>query len=108
MGGKKRPTISQLEKRVMKEQAAKASKQEEGRSKLKVTSEGALTQASMDVVYRELAKLPYVTPYLVSSMFGLKLSAAKRALRELESRGKLKLVDANRRVRIYVPAKAAG
>lgn len=108
MGGKKRPTISQLEKRIAKEQAARAGKQEESRPKLKVTGEGALTQASIDAVYRELAKLPYVTPYLVSSMFGLKLSTAKRTLRELESRGALKLVDANRRVRIYVPAKAAG
>jgi len=107
MGGKKRPTISQLEKRVMKEQTTKAGKQEDGRPKLKVTSEGALTQASMDAVYRELAKQPYVTPYLVANMFGLKLSAAKRALRELESRGMLKLVSANRRVRIYVPVKAA-
>ncbi|MCS7104685.1 MAG: hypothetical protein NZ954_03875 [Thermofilaceae archaeon] len=108
MGGKKRPSISQLEKRVQKEQESKTSKQEGGgKPKLKVTGEGALTQTSVDVIYRELAKLPYATPYQVSSMFGIKVSEAKRVLRRLEEQGALKLLDANKRVKIYVPAKAA-
>lgn len=107
MGGKKKPTVSQLEKRLMREQAAKSGKQqEEGRPKLKVTGQGALTQASLDAVYREIAKLPYVTPYTLAATFGLKVSAAKRALRDLEAKGLVKLVDANRRIRIYVPAGA--
>lgn len=106
MGGKKRPTVSQLEKRLLREQAAKSGKQEESRSKLKVTSQGALTQASLDIVYREIVKMPYVTPYILATTFGLKISAAKQVLRDLETRGLLRLVDANRRVRIYVPTSA--
>ncbi len=107
MGGKKKPTVSQLEKRMRREQAAKSGKQqEESRPKLKVTSQGTLTQASLDAVYREIAKLPYVTPYTLATTFGMKISAAKQVLRDLEARGLLRLVDANRRVRIYVSAGA--
>jgi len=107
MGGKKKPTISQLEKRAKKEQE-KAQKQEAPRSKPKITltSEGHLTRASIDSIHAEIVKLPYVTPYVLHSEYGLKISEAKRVLRALEERGLLRLVDANRRVRIYVPVAA--
>lgn len=107
MGGKKKPTISQLEKRMMREAAAKAGKQEEGGFKPKLTSKGTLSASSIDEIYRGIANQPCVTPYLVASMFGLKISAAKQVLKDLESRGLLRLVDANRRVRVYVPAAQA-
>lgn len=107
MGGKRRPTISQLEKRLTKELEEKLAKREEpSKAKLKVTSQGELTQASLDAVYRELAKLSVITPYQLSTMFNLKLSVAKHVLRTLEAQGLVKLVAANRRVQIYVPAGA--
>ncbi|MCD6358064.1 MAG: 30S ribosomal protein S25e [Thermoprotei archaeon] len=109
MGGKKRPTISQLEKRWRKELESKLRKrgEEEGRFELQLTKEGRVSQASVDAVSREVVKWPYVTPYQVSSRFGVKISTAKRILKRLEEQGVLKLVDANRRVRIYVPAARA-
>lgn len=104
MGGKKKPTISQLEKRVKKEQE-KTSKQEAGKSKPKVTfsNEGRVTQASLDAIFREISRAPYITPYILHSQYGLKISEAKRVLRALEEQGLLRLVSGNRRVRIYVP-----
>lgn len=107
MGGKKRPTISQLEKRVRKEQE-KTQKQEGGRAKPKVTltGEGRLTQASIDAIFKEVSRLPYITPFIVHSQYGLKISEAKRVLKAMEEQGLVRLVGASRRVKIYVPVAA--
>ncbi|MEM1509414.1 MAG: hypothetical protein QXY49_05290 [Thermofilaceae archaeon] len=105
MGGKKRPTVSQLEKRMKKELESKSSeKGEKGGFKAKLTDEGALTQASMNEILKEISKWSYITPFLLSSRFGLKISAAKQVLGSLEGQGVIKLVDSNRRTRIYVPS----
>lgn len=103
-GGKKKPTVSALEKRAKKE--AEAKKEEGGKKpqmRLSGTT-GELTEASMDAVIKEIKGLKYVTPYVLSSRLGIKISRAKRVLRELESRGLLVAVDKNSRVPIYAPA----
>jgi len=103
-GGKKRPTVSALEKRMKKE--AEGKKEEGGKKpqmKLSGTT-GELTEVSFEAVIKDIKGLKYVTPYVLASRLGLKLSRAKRVLRELESRGVLVAVDKNSRVPIYVPA----
>ena len=108
MGGKKRPTISQLEKRMRRErEAAKKKTKERKTYEMKLTSKGFLTEVSLDQIAGEVVKMPYVTSYVLASKFGLKISRAKVALRELESRGILVAVDKNRRVPIYIPAKSS-
>ena len=107
MGGKKRPTISQLEKRWRRELESRSRKgeTEDKRFKLKLTEEGKVSQVSLDRIAKEVIKWPYVTPYQLASRFGMKISTARRVLRTLESRGALKFVDGNRRVLIYVPER---
>jgi len=108
MGGKKRPTISQLEKRMRraKEETKKKGKEKKTYS-MKLTEKGVLTELSLEQIVKEITKMPYITPFLVATKFGLKISRAKIALRELEKRGIIVAVDKNRRVPIYVPAKAS-
>ncbi len=105
MGGKKRPTISQLEKRARREQAAKQQEQR-AKPKMSMTAEGKLSEGSLEAIYREVSGRPYVTPFLLHSEFGIKISEAKRVLRRLEEQGLIKLVGGNRRVSIYVPVAA--
>lgn len=107
MGGKKKPTISQLEKRAKREQE-KSAKQEAPRSKPKITlsNEGRVTQASLEAIFKDISKATYITPYTLHSQYGLKISEAKRVLKALEEQGVLRLVGGNRRVRIYVPTAA--
>lgn len=103
-GGKKRPTVSQLEKRAKKEQE----KKEEGRKpQMKLqASTGELTEASLESIIKEVKRMRYVTPYVLSSRFGITISRAKKVLRELASRGVLAPYDLNHRVPIYVPASS--
>ncbi|MGC9106741.1 MAG: 30S ribosomal protein S25e [Infirmifilum sp.] len=102
-GGKKRPTVSSLEKRA--KNATEGKKEEGGKKpqmKLSGTT-GELTEVSMDALIKDIKGLKYVTPYVLASRLGLKLSRAKRVLRELESRGILVAIDKNSRVPIYAP-----
>ncbi|MEZ0346449.1 MAG: 30S ribosomal protein S25e [Infirmifilum sp.] len=103
-GGKKRPTVSSLEKRTKKTSEGK--KEEAGKKpqmKLSGTT-GELTDVSMEAVIKDIKGLKYLTPYILASRLGLKLSRAKRVLRDLEARGILVAVDKNSRVPIYAPA----
>ncbi|MEM0087434.1 MAG: 30S ribosomal protein S25e [Thermofilum sp.] len=105
-GGKKRPTVSQLEKRVKKEQE-KEKKEESRKPQMKLqASTGELSEASLESIIKEVRKMKYVTPYVVSSRFGITISRAKRVLRELAARGVLVPYDLNHRVPIYVPASS--
>jgi len=106
MGGRKRPTVSQLEKRIRKE-AETPKKEERGERKFSLEYEqsGAPTEASLASIEKEVSKWRYATPFTVASRFNIRISTAKRVLKALEEAGTLRLVDGNRRVRIYVPAK---
>lgn len=103
MGGRKKPTISQLEKRARRKMVQEK-KEERKRYTMTLTSQGKLAEGSYDQIISEIRKMKYLTPYIIANRFGLKISRAKRVLRELESRGIIKIYDKNRRVPIYVPA----
>ncbi|RLE65915.1 MAG: 30S ribosomal protein S25e [Thermoprotei archaeon] len=108
MGGRKRPTLSQLEKRMRREREAGKKKGKERKTyEMKLTSKGFLTEVSLDQIINEVGKMPYITPYVIASKFGLKISRAKVVLRELEKRSIIIAVDKNRRVPIYVPAQSS-
>ena len=106
MGGKKKPTISQLEKRMRKiNERKKTQGKEHKKVKMSLSTKGALTVKSLDLLYKEIARNRVITPYAVSDQFKIKIGVAKRALKDLERKGLIKLVDKNRRVSIYVPTK---
>lgn len=104
MGGKKKPTISQLEKRMARAKAPKKGKKETKKAKMEFAASGELTLKSLDELYKEVRKLKVITPYVVSSMFKIKIGEAKEALRTLEAKGLIKLVAKTRRVLVYTPA----
>ena len=104
MGGRKKPSISQLEKRMSKSERGKAKKGKEKKFEMTYDAAGELTQTSMDHIIKEIKKMSYITPYQVAIKFGFKISRAKNVLRELETQGIIKAVDKNRRVPIYIAA----
>lgn len=105
MGGKKKPTISQLEKRMRA--LSKREKRRQSKVKeLKKESSLPTLDVPINVIARDIRKMKCITPYLIATKYGIKISLAKKVLRELAERNVIKLVDRNRRVDIYVPAAA--
>ncbi|MFB6470687.1 MAG: 30S ribosomal protein S25e [Vulcanisaeta sp. AZ3] len=105
MGGKKRPTASQIAKKQERQQTAQAKPAAKG--KKTTTEERQTTKASLvdpkllNDVENEVIKWEYVTPYLVASKFNTKLSVAYQVLRTLVSKGTLILYSKGHRTEIY-------
>ncbi|WP_069806490.1 30S ribosomal protein S25e [Vulcanisaeta thermophila] len=104
MGGKKKPTLSQLAKKQEKQQAAQAKPAGKGK---KVVEERQVVKSSLvdpkllSDIEKDVVKWDYVTPYLVASKYNIKMSTAFQVLRALASKGSLVLVSKGHRTEIY-------
>jgi len=105
MGGKKKPTLSQLEKRMRVLSKRERKRQTRVKEVRKESSLPTLT-VPIDAIAKDVKKMRCITPYLIATKYGIKISLAKKVLRELSERNVIKLVDRNRRVDIYVPVAA--
>lgn len=102
MGGAKKKTLSQMEKeRLRREREEAAKRRERERAAAERKERGILPPKASEGLVKEISKLDVLTPYSVASRFDLRLSAAKSLLRELESKGLIKLVQGNARLKIY-------
>jgi len=107
MGGKKKPTLSQLAKKQEKQQAAPA--KPTGKGKKAAVEERQVVKASLvdpkllSDVEKEVTKWEYVTPYLVANRFNTKMSVAYQVLRTLASKGSLVLISKGHRTEVYAP-----
>ena len=99
MGGPKKPTLSQLEKRVLRQRRA-----EKG-GETKEKSVGSVIPPSMEEVEEFIKTQPYVTPYILSEKFGIRYSIAKNLLTALAEKKVLRLIEGDSRLRIYAPVK---
>lgn len=68
----------------------------------KAVLDATLPQELVDNVEREARKSKYMTPYLVAEKFEVKISTAKKILRNLAEKGVLKLYSGGSRSPIYV------
>ena len=103
MGGKKKLTLKQMERTQAKQDSKdKAKKGEAGPSRSEKKAPGISPPDIEDKgVIKELQKMKALTPYVVASRFGLRLSAAKDFLEELNRRGIITYVSGGRNVKIY-------
>lgn len=108
MGGKKKPTLSQLAKKAEKEKA----QQQQQKSKKEVKKEESpakrtvqtLDEKVFQTIAKEVQSARVVTPYEIASKYGIKMSVAFKVLRALRDRGDLVLVAKGHRTEVYVPA----
>jgi len=54
----------------------------------------------------EIKKMNVLTPYLVATKFGVRISAAKDFLEQLEKNGNVQLVSGSHSIKIYKPVAA--
>lgn len=104
MGGKKRLSLKQLQKRQQRREQREKPKQ---RKTLTSPTKGSTRIIPPEVddenVIKELRRMKVLTPYTVASRFDLRLSVAKDFLEELHQRGIITYVSGGRNIRIYKP-----
>ncbi len=54
-------------------------------------------------IEEEVPKMKLITPTIISGKYNIRVSMAKEIISDLEKKGKLKLVDHNRRIKVYTP-----
>ena len=100
MGGPKKPSLSQLEKRSGRRPAERG-----GETREKIVS--SVIPPPMEEVLSFLKGQQYVTPFMVAEKFGIRISIAKKVLSSLVEKNYLRLVGGDRRIKIYEPIKEA-
>ncbi len=104
MGGKKRPTLSQLVKKMEreKEKQEKRAQAEERKGKVALVDDKLFEEIKRDVL-----NMNCVTSYTIASKYGIKISTATHILRALRDQGVLYLLSKGHRTEIYVPVERA-
>ena len=54
----------------------------------------------------EIKKMNVLTPYAIATKFGIRISAAKNFLEQLEKNGAIQLVSGSHNIKIYKPVAA--
>ncbi len=60
----------------------------------------------MDQIRKEVVRSSYITPQSLAMKYNIRVSVARKLLREFEREGLVTYVDGNSRIRIYKGAKA--
>jgi ribosomal protein S25 len=71
----------------------------------KKTTIGVIAPDAKDgKIVAEVKKMNVLTPYAVSTRYGIRISAAKDFLEQLEANGAIQLVSGSHNLKIYKPA----
>ncbi len=109
MGGKKKLGIKQMEKqqggKAADEKAKDAKKEKKAGPPQKKTTIGVMAPDAKDSrIVTEVKKMGLLTPYIVATRYGIRISAAKDFLEQLETNGAIQLVSGSHNLKIYKSA----
>ncbi|HSV49556.1 MAG TPA: hypothetical protein VLH35_04505 [Candidatus Acidoferrales bacterium] len=108
MGGKKKLGLKQMEKqqddKAVEDKKKKEKEEKKGPPQKKNTIGIIAPDAKDPKVVAEIKKLGVLTPYAVSTRYGIRISAAKDFLEQLEAVGAVQTVSASHNLKIYKPA----
>jgi ribosomal protein S25 len=105
MGGKKKLGIKQMEKQQVSQDEEKAKqdkkKEKSGPPKERKTVGIMPPDAKDGKIIAEVKKMGVLTPYAISTRYGVRISAAKDFLEQLEAEGAVQLVSGSHNIKIY-------
>jgi small subunit ribosomal protein S25e len=106
MGGKKKLSLKQMERSQDKkgdeeEKKGKDKKEKVGAPREKKPLSILPPDARSDKILGEVKKMGVLTPFSVATRFGVRISAAKDFLDDLEETGKIHRVSGNHNIKIY-------
>ncbi|MGQ9564972.1 MAG: hypothetical protein ACUVT5_00290 [Candidatus Bathyarchaeales archaeon] len=100
-GGKKKQTLSRIEKAQEKKPEKKKETKSAGPGAEKKAPAVVMPDLKSEKIIEEVKKLRVLTPYTVASRFNLRLSVAKDFLEELEKKNAIRMVARSRNVSVY-------
>jgi small subunit ribosomal protein S25e len=105
MGGKKKLSLSQIERRQQQKGKEKKAKQKPTSGKPFEKKEGGISplDPKNEKVTNTVKKMKVITPYIVASKFNLRISLAKNFLKELERKKIIEYVSGSKSLKIYKP-----
>ena len=104
MGGKKKLSLKQIERMQDKkdeEDKDKKKKEKAGPPKEKKPLSILPPDAKNEKIISEMKKMYVLTPYAVATRFGIRISAAKDFLRQLEENGTIQLASGSHNIKVY-------
>lgn len=102
MGGKKKLSLKQMERRQVKKDEEEKKKKEKTAPSKEKKSFGVIPPDPKDKkIIGELKRMNVLTPYAVASRFNIRISAAKDFLEQLEDEGVVQLVSGGHNIKIY-------
>jgi len=104
MGGKKKLGLKQMEKQQDDKAVDDKSKKKEekkGPPQKKTTIGIMVPDVKDQKIVAEVKKLGVLTPYAVSTRYGIRISAAKDFLEQLEAVGAVQTVSSSHNLKIY-------
>lgn len=107
MGGKKKLGLKQMEKQQDDKAVDDKSKKKEekkGPPQKKTTIGIMVPDVKDQKIVAEVKKLGVLTPYAVATRYGIRISAAKDFLEQLETVGAIQLVSGSHNLKIYKAA----
>jgi small subunit ribosomal protein S25e len=106
MGGKKKLSLSQIERRQKPKDKEKKAKQKSTSGKPIEKKEGGISplDPKNEKVTNTVKKMKVITPYIIASKFNLRISLAKDFIEELERRKIIEYVSGSKSLKIYRPA----
>jgi small subunit ribosomal protein S25e len=106
MGGKKKLGIKQMEKQQVKADEDKDAKKKEKAGPPREKKQLAILPPDVkdQKIVSEVKKMGALTPYAIATRFGVRISAAKDFLEQLETAGQIELVSASHSLKIYKAA----
>lgn len=81
----------------------KPAKKEAAKAKGPEKRIGSIMPPSISELEAFVRTQPYITPYVLSEKYGLRLSIAKDLLNTLSKKGVINLITGTNRIRIYAP-----
>ncbi len=105
MGGKKKKPISAMEKQQKKEEVKKPEKPEKREKQVSMFYD--VDESILKKALSVIKGADVITTYQLASSLGVRMSTARRILKELSSRGEVEILDKFRDLIIAVPKQNA-
>lgn len=105
MGGKKKISLRQMERKQRSGKGKKTGEKKEPRKRIGEMDRSGIVLPNLKDknIIEEVKKIGVLTPYTVASHFNVRMSVARDLLKQLEGRRVVQMVRGNHNLRIYKP-----